>query len=200
VLRLRVEERLSFKEIHDRTGAPKGSLSTWLRDHPLTDEERQRREASRVRKGAPKKDRGSPSKLSQWLSGVALSKDQKGRIAEAAVLFRLALLRMNPLSPVFDNDRTDWAVEVPETGRIWKLQVKCASTPPLDNGLPVVSLRHVPGGRGAIRYERRDFDFIIGYEVPTDTCYVWSFDEVNHLKSAVTITPDAAEQWDKLRK
>jgi hypothetical protein len=29
-------------------------------------------------------------------------------------------------------------------------------------------------------------------------CYVWSWDEVKHLRNMVTICPEAAERWDKL--
>ncbi len=41
-LRLRLEERLSLKEIQARLAQPvaKGTLSIWLRAHPLTEQER----------------------------------------------------------------------------------------------------------------------------------------------------------------
>ena len=35
-IRLRVEERLSLREIAEMTSASKGSLSVWLKPYPLT--------------------------------------------------------------------------------------------------------------------------------------------------------------------
>lgn len=53
-LRLRREERLSLKEIKSRTGASQGSLSNWLKDDPLTDDELLERQRTRKRETGPK--------------------------------------------------------------------------------------------------------------------------------------------------
>lgn len=44
-----------------------------------------------------------------------------------------------------------------------------------------------------------EFDFIVGYNLFNDTAYVFSFDEVMHIKTYVTISEKYAERWDKLR-
>lgn len=44
-IRLRVEQRLSLNEISRATGAPKGTLSAWLRLHPLSPSEVQAKKA-----------------------------------------------------------------------------------------------------------------------------------------------------------
>ena len=46
-IRLRVEGRLSLREIAEVTGAAKGSLSGWLKPYPLTEEERRLRQEDR---------------------------------------------------------------------------------------------------------------------------------------------------------
>ena len=46
---------------------------------------------------------------------------------------------------------------------------------------------------------RKDFDFLIGYNAYNDMAYVYSFDEIKHLKSTVSITDEAKEAWHKMR-
>src|SRR5215210_4368065 len=90
-IRLRVEERLSLREIAAITGAAKGSLSLWLKPHRLTEEERKARSKTAKRYIAPKKDHGEESRHNKTVVWQSLSNQRKGRIAEAAILFRLAL-------------------------------------------------------------------------------------------------------------
>jgi len=49
------------------------------------------------------------------------------------------------------------------------------------------------------RMMRKDFDFLIGYNAYNDMAYVYSFDEIKHLKSTVSITDEAKEAWHKMR-
>jgi len=191
-LRLRVEERLSLNEIHVRTGAPKGTLSGWLREHPLTEDERRSKINSRGSRWVPKKNRGEESVLHQMAQGRVLSHSQKGKIAEAAVLIRLLIHGFNPFTSIFDGDLTDWLTEIPSTGKVWKIQVKLAVPDANDKGLPSIRLKHDAG-----KYKRGDFDFIAVYDLFTDTCYVWSWDEVVE-RAWLTIKEDARERWDKL--
>ncbi len=44
-----------------------------------------------------------------------------------------------------------------------------------------------------------EFDFIVGYDLYSDAAYVFTYEEVKHLKKAVTVRDDAFERWDKLR-
>lgn len=102
----------------------------------------------------------------------------------------------SPFIDGLDIDKIDWVVRVPETGSMWKVQVKLVKEH--RHGLPVVSLR-CRSASGMRTYQEGEFDFIIGYDLRTDTCYVWTWDEVAHLKSCVTICPEAEERWDKFR-
>ena len=67
------------------------------------------------------------------------------------------------------------------------------------HGLPYISLR-CPFGSKPTRYRQyteTEADFIVGYDMPTDTCYVWSIQEVMRHRTSISISPDAAERWDK---
>ena len=194
--RLRREERLSVREIEGRTGASRGSVSIWVRDDPLTSEEKRLKRAGGLRKGPPKKDRGIESEAYRTAAGYSYSRLEKAKIAEAAVMFRLTLHRFIIFGSPFDGDRADWVVEVPETGKLWKIQVKWAFDK--SQGLPGVSLRHNPGGKHR-RYSKGDFDFLVGYSLFTDTCYVWSWGDLEDLKCEVAVSPESEERWGRLR-
>lgn len=196
-IRLRVEERLSMGEIATLTGAAKASLSLWLKPHPLTIEEKSARSKTAKRYITPKKDRGEESKYHKAVTWQELSRQRKGKIAEAAVLFRLALYGFDVYMSVSDGDKADWLVEVPKTGKLIKLQVRSVCS--FKHGLPGVLLTCTEGHGRRRRYERSDFDFIAGYCLFNDTAYVFSFDEVAQNKTFVAISEKHAEQWDKLR-
>lgn len=61
--------------------------------------------------------------------------------------------------------------------------------------MPVAKSSNV--GRARRRYADGSIDFIVGYDLFTDTAYVWAWGEVRD-KVCVTICPEAAERWDKL--
>jgi PD-(D/E)XK endonuclease len=164
----------------------------------LTEEEKKARIKTAKRYVTPKKSRGEESKHFQAVVWKNLSNQRRGRIAEAAVLFRLALHGFIVYASIYDGDKTDWLVEVPETGRRLKLQVRCVTTP-WKYGLPGVRLTCAEGHSNRRRYEKGEFDFIVGYYLFTDTAYVYSFDEVAQHKAFIAISKEYAEQWDKLR-
>lgn len=197
-IRLRLEERLSLREIEVVTGAARGSLSLWLKPFPLTLEEKQARSKVARRYVPPRKSHGEESKHSRVVVWRDLTPYHKGRIAEAAVLFRLALHNFNTFSSFFDGDKADWLVEVPETGKVLKLQVRCVNATN-KYGLPNVLLTCADGHNKRRRYQQGEFDFIIGYYLFNDTAYVFSFDEVAQHKTYVSVTEKHAERWDKLR-
>jgi transposase-like protein len=196
-IRLRVEARMSLREIAAATGAAKGSLSLWLRPYPLTDDERRARSKIAKRYVTPKKGHGAESKFYRTIAWDSMSRQQKGKVAEAAVFFRLALHGFYIYNSPFDGDKTDWLVEVPETGKILKLQVRCVNAH--KHGLPGVLLTCAEGHNKRRRYEQGEFDFIIGYYLFNDTAYVFSFDELIKHKTKVAISEKYAEKWDKLR-
>ncbi|MCA1592985.1 MAG: hypothetical protein LC754_10120 [Acidobacteria bacterium] len=197
-LRLRLEERLSLREIASVTGAAKGSLNVWLQSYPLTDEEKKARSKTAKRYVTPKKSHGEESKHHQATAAQTLTNQQRGRIAEAAVLFRLVLHGFEVYTSAFDGDKVDCLVYVPESGKTLKLQVRYVNSPST-HGLPVVRLSCAEGHSKRRRYKEGEFDFIIGYYLFNDTAYVFSFDELVQHKRHVTVSDKYAERWDKLR-
>jgi transcriptional regulator with XRE-family HTH domain len=194
-IRLRKEERLSYKAIKDRLGVSKGSLSGWLGDMPLTAEERlESRRRSLVlveRPEAPK------SKYADMVQGVQLSSDRKMRIAESASLFRMSLFGLRAFRSTSDNDRSDFIVL--STSGKWSVQVKWCQVGPY--GLPYIPLRRSCGERRSkLRYEQGDFDFIVGYHLDFDACYVFSEAEVREHTSSITVDASALEAWKKMEE
>jgi len=196
-IRLRRDERLSLREIHGRTGAPKGSLSSWLRPFPLKEEERVERQHRARRYQTPKKERGAESLLHQQVPAENLSNHQRAKVAEAAVLLRILIHGMSPYGSVFDGDKTDWLVEVPNTPRVLKIQVKWTQRS-REHGLPLVGLTCSDGHKGKRCYKPGEFDFIVGYDYFTDMTYVWSWEEVASYKAVIAICPEAEEAWHKI--
>ena len=197
-IRLRVEQRMSLREIAEATGAAKGSLSLWLQPYPLTEEEIRARSKLANRYATPKKSHGEESKYYQAIVFQNLTNQQRGRIAEAAALFRLALHGFDVYKSVFDGDKVDCLVNVPEREKILKLQVRTVHSTSR-HGLPVVRLKCADGHNKRRRYREGEFDFIIGYYLFNDTAYVFSYDEVVSHKTHITIAEAYAERWDKLR-
>lgn len=189
-LRLREEEHLSLREIHERTGASKGILSLWLKGHPLPPDVLRLKREPRQRRGGPKKERGEESKYYQL--ALKLDANQRAKVAEVAVLLRLTLQGFEVFRGVQDGAKADWVVQVPATNKLWRVQVKLAGH--RQEGLPFVSLRC---SQSAKKYSAKEVDFVAGYDLFTDIVYVWSWAEVDHLATTITVHPDAAERWDK---
>lgn len=196
-IRLRIEERFSIKEVAEKTGIAKGTLSVLLRPFPLTEEEIMNKIKSAKRYVTPKKNHGKESKYYKLIQDKTLAPQQKGNIAEAAILFRLALHNLYVFSSPFDGDKTDFIIQIPETKKLLKLQVRYLSKP--KEGLPRMMLTCTEGHGRRRRYQSGEFDFIVGYYLFNDTAYVYSFDEVTKYKTLVTISEEHAERWDKLR-
>lgn len=198
-LRLRIEEQLSLKDIAAKLGISKATASKWLKEHPLPEKIVRRRMSENGKvSGNPQKKRGPRSTMHKMAadSEINYTRLQKGKIAEAATVLRLVIQGFEVYSSAFDGDKFDWVVASP-SGDLLKVQVKWAS--PQKDGLPLIRLQCADSARSYRRYEEGEFDFIVGYDLYTDTCYVWSWEEVSHLTSSVTICPEAAERWDKMR-
>lgn len=152
-----------------------------------------------VLRGVPfaKYQRPAESELSKVVRSRCLNGIQVAKISETAILLRLLARGFNPFGSVFDGDRADWLVEVPSIERIWKIQVKTAHQKA--GGAPVVYLTRGAGHRlGHQRYTQADFDFIVGFDLYADIAYVWSWDEVQKLRTAVAVHECSRERWDKL--
>lgn len=194
-IRLRQEQRLSVKQIHARTGASIGSVSAWVRPFPLTVAEMKARQNTPP--PAVRKPRPGESELHKTTKRCCSTTSQVAKVSETAVLLRLLAQGFAVFGSVFDGDVADWVVEDLDSHRMWKLQVKTTNhSSNKAGGLPYTSLKRASNSK---RYERGDFDFIVGFDLFEDRAYVWSWAEVEHLKAAVTVSEDAAERWDKLR-
>lgn len=192
---LRVDGRHSLREIHRKTGVSRGSLSALLRPYySLTEEELHARRLARVPHRGRYKDPGEPSALYR-LAPKQLSSTTKARVAEAAVTLRLALLGFRVFRSVFEGDRVDCIVLVGQS--TVKIQVKWARAPK-NGGLPCVRLC-CSNGRGKFRrYQEGDFDFLVGYDLYSDTAFVWSWADLRDYETVVTISAEAAERWGKI--
>jgi len=198
-IELRVYGRKSFGEISDELGVSKGTLSSWLKSYPLSESELATRYNSRKSASEGPSDNtllvmGTESKF--HLEHQDLSPHQMGRLAEAAILFRLTLHGFRVFRAVADGDRTDFVVL--EGGRCIRLQVKCVKEQ-ARGGLPLVKLWHVEGFQKQKRYSEVEVDFIVGYWLYNDTAYVYSMKELETNLAVKTITSDGAEAWSKLR-
>lgn len=196
-IRLRVEQGLSQRQIVAQTGASQGSVSRWLQPYPLPEDEKGARIVQGARLGGltGKKGTGAKSKYAEMAEGRTYSTLQRAKVAEAAVLYRLVIHGFNPFGSMFDGDKTDWLVEVP-SGQVHRLQVKTARSG--RHGRPAISLHCSDGVGGSRTYRKGEFDFMVAHDLFTDTCYVWSWPELEGQKRSITITPDAAEAWGKL--
>ena len=195
-VRLRVEKRLTYSEIQMRLGQslPKSTLSDWLSVHPLSEKEQfSARSAAHHKPRGRKRAKENPSKYYVAVSGQELSTDRRGRIAEAAVLFRLALHGLETYGRVSDGQSSDWVVRG-SSGVLRTVQVRIARWDKC--GEPVISLRCSDGRHCQKRLS--NCDILIGYDLYRDTSYVFEMTELEHLKSFVTVREDAAERWDKI--
>lgn len=196
VVRLRTEERLSYREIQEKTGVARSTLSLWLSPYPLSGAEKVTKSKENWAGGGHNRaDHGPPSKFWTAIKSESILPQRKGNIAEAAVFFRLVLHGFHPYGSVFDGDQADWVVETPSHDRIWRVQVR--STKSSKNGRPRISLRKA-GYSGSVRFSPGEFDFLIGYDLYSDTAFVFSEEEISRLSTSVTIRSDAAERWDKM--
>ena len=196
--RLRVEKRQSLNEIEKKLGVPRSTLSLWLRDVPLTAKERRKRQFSHLAGNRySAKDRGLQSKHYQASVVGALSREQKARIAEAAVLFRLALHGVETYGRVFDGQKADW-VGITAGGKALRIQVRWAGQG--KHGLPAASLRCSAGRKKYRPLHSRDFDFVAIYDLYTDTAYIFSAEELRGFRQSIAIRTEAAEAFWKLAR
>jgi hypothetical protein len=196
-LKLRLEKRLSLMEISTHLNVPRGTLRTWLAHYPLTPSELEQRRAKATVAGRFSKSYvRSASHLYQMTSGQTLSRHQKARIAEAAVILRLVIHGLVPYGSFFDGERIDLIVEN-RVGAILKLQVKWAGRGYSGNS-PLVSLERTEGHDRRIRYKRGEFDFLVAYDLFSDMAFVWAWAELEGHTTAISICEGSAERWDKI--
>lgn len=192
---MRITHRMSVKSIAKELNVSKGSVSVWLRDIPLTEEEkRDRYHAGGFAK--TKESTQKPSKFVDWVNCQEFTSNQKGKIAEAAVMLRLAILQFDVYKSVFDGEKLDIVAQKPNDTQLKKIQVRWCRKP--KQGAGFITLTCSSGRNGSRRYTDDEFDFIIGYDFYTDTCYVYSSEELKHLKKSVSVEDEHAESWHKI--
>ncbi len=194
-LSLRVNDRLGLAHIAKIVGISKSSASILLKDHPIPQSDLVKRMsmAGGLKAGSLKKDRGPESKY-QTMAKRSLSSRDRGRIAEAAVLFRFAVLGITAHKGVFDGDSADFIVQ--SSSGLSKVQVKWGRAH--EYGRPIFKLTCSDGRKKNRRYGKGEFDFLIGYDLFADQAYVFAWDELEGLKTMVSARDTALEAWNKI--
>ncbi|NTF17098.1 hypothetical protein G6L37_01470 [Agrobacterium rubi] len=195
VLRLRIDGRLGAAEIQRRTGVPKSVLHHWLKPYPLTAQEKSAILSAAPRYRTPKKVLPSEGEACDMVEG--LSTLGRGSVAENFVKYDVGRHGLRIMNPDGDGDVVDIYVRRPGGQKVAFIQVRMTSMPPARNGLPTISLRRYRNGK-ANNFKKGDFHFIVGFCPKNSECYVYSYDEVSHLRNSVTITDDAAGAWSKV--
>lgn len=205
IIRLRVEERMSLKNIWRKTGASLGSLSLWLKPYPLTAEEKKacivkgRQKAASEGRGAwVRKPRTSTSELHDAEAYGHMHRSTKGFLAEVVVMMRLARMGIRDIyRPASDGAMCDLLVIRPD-GIVVKVQVKTAKQMMRGRGIPTISLSRRDGHAGFRRYMPHEFDVLAGYDAVSDLCYVFTHDETLGRNGQISVCTDALERWDKI--
>ena len=135
-IRLRRDERKSFNEIIELLGVPKGTLSYWLKDYPLSAEESATRKSAAGRllnQRRRQKFEEAPPPTPPFeekpvtknpRQTIKRAPKQVGEISEAIVTARLLKLGFNLLKPVGDSLRYDLMIDF--DGAYYRVQVKTA--------------------------------------------------------------------------
>jgi len=191
----------SLDEIARELSVSRSTVHYWLtviNPIPLTAAElKRKRQARDVRysENAAAKRLADESKFHKATVDLKLSRAQKCRIAEAAVLFRLALRGYRILQPVFDGDKVDWLIGSDDSADYKRVQVKWMRRG--DYGRPFCGATCMSENKRR-RYRADEIDVLVGYDLYTDTAYVFTAAELRS-RAAVSATNDAVERWDKLR-
>jgi len=198
-LNLRQRYRLSNQQINDiinnkEKRVSQSAINGWLKKFPLSGEERLESFVKNMK--LTRYNPGEPSKF--WTPEIKnFSRNQVGKIAEAAILYRLLLNNHTVYCSPFDGDVADWLVVTPT--KSYKIQVRKAKTP--KTGKPIISLCCKDNSKTdeiMRRLTANDYDFIVGYDIYKDNAYVFSYEETKNNKTSITIRDDALEAWHKI--
>lgn len=204
-IKLRLEQRLSIKEIHKITQASTSSLSLWLKSYPLTAEELALRQKLRDRSGKginggrPENDwwrAKQESSLHKLIGADNLTAERKGKIAEAAIRLRLLVIGLDTFNPCFEGQKVDCIVMHERTLKPVKVQIRHVKKN--EHGLPSISLKCSNGRLKYKRYDQKDFDILIGFDTFTDTSHIITHKEIMHLSDCVSLKPEYEDAWHKI--
>lgn len=189
----------TITEIVAELDVPKSTAHYWTKDIRLPDlHERRSKSATEAnKKRGTWRNKAIESKFSKSIDRTKLTRADKGRIAEAAVLFRLALHGLDVAQPVFGGSKSDWLVRN-ASGTLMKIEVRYARLNKR-HGRPYISLRCSDGRNKTRRYRSDEFDYIIGYDLYTDTAFIYSSKELEDNATAVAMDDEHAEKWELLK-
>lgn len=169
-IRLRREERLSYREIVKRTGARRGTLATWLLGMPLSEEEQNasRAAASLESREARQADWEVRNKV--WVAQAQTAKQEgmyvtyrKGQVAMLKVQLRANELGATVSLPTVEG-RYDLIVDL--QGRLYRAQVKYAGAVTKNGARGSVHLSLRKDTRGNKRtklYRKEEVDVLLVY-------------------------------------
>ena len=195
-VRLRIEERLGISAIKERTGLAQGTLSVLLRDYPLTEQEIRERNVERLKrvrqasKTRQEARRPKPNHLA-----AKLSPQQKARVSEAAAVFHLLLRGAEIYSSLFDGSKYDLLVN--HNDNILKIEVRLTTYIHPKYGRLAIKLHKSKGRHQTQTMDLKGLDFLIGYDIYDDCCYVYSINEITK-KRAMVVSDDAKGAWHKI--
>lgn len=194
-IRLRTINKLSYNQIKNRTGISVATLSSWLRKYPLSKDRLQELKNRTLRySSSRRKTLPAIREPCIKIHGV-LNSSRKMKISETAILIRLLYLNLHVFASPFDGERYDWVVETPSK-KFARLQVKTCRAGKY--GQPFASLTKAVGHSIRKRYDDDDFDFIIGYDILSDTAYVWTKEDVKNNGAAISLSEFSKENWKPL--
>lgn len=193
----------SLKRISNHLGAALSTVSQWLRDHPLPEKKRRENRLEALAAAVERKKQvraelkvAGQSELYARFGSSRLTREQKGRAGEAAVLLRLALLGFDVYTANFEGSRVDFLVNRPGSSEVLKLQVKWVRRGKV--GSPFITFERSNGRKRQARLGVAEMDVLVGYDFMTDTAYVFLYDELVGLSRTIIVSAEAEEAWDKL--
>lgn len=200
-IRLRCQERLPLSAIGERTGVSQGTLSVMLRPYPLNDDELAAFKEKSLAKAramrvttikAQERRTRDPSQIYKVAASCNLSTTQKGRIGEIVVILRLACRGISAM--IHPNPAGSVDVIIVENSTVVRLQVKTL----MEKDEKGISLERRKSSKNRFRYDTGDFDFIVGYYMKEDCCYVISEEETFGRNGVIFPPANSKEAWKKI--
>lgn len=175
-IKLRIEERLSLKEISEKLNISKGTASLWLRDHPLTTEEITNRHTKS----------SSPKIICNPNDNI-----KKGKAAELIFSARCLLNGLVVFSPLSEDSRIDLVV----ADTLLRVQVK------VFNKKQQFSVRKVGVNSKTnckiYRYSANDVDFFGAVDLTTFDVYIVPIQDIVEYSSCMSRSAIEAKGYKK---
>jgi len=208
-IKFRVEGKKSLKEISKILRISKSTASLWLRNYKLPSNELHRRICLAAKKASKTKNKikreriekekaeGSKFFTAFKKNGLLKKREWIGKLSEAAVIFRLILNGFEIYSSIFDCDKIDFIIRKGREGKLIRLQAKTVRRVKRGWGkgegfIPLICQK---GHYGRRKIGEKDFDFIVGYDLFSDSCYVFNKNQIRKNKTTIGIKRGIKEGW-----